>query len=122
MNFDVQHIRRQFPALKRKANGYQAAYLDGPGGTQVPQRVIDKVAEYLVQHPANLGWDSLPMTRRRKSTVRWKSLCHFEFELEWNRAGFLSRGGEWTDVDSWESQDSRLFSPQPFGELQESDS
>lgn len=53
MKFDVDYIRKQFPALKRKINGYPAAYLDGPGGTQVPQRVIDKVVEYLVQHNAN---------------------------------------------------------------------
>ncbi|MDX2448371.1 MAG: cysteine desulfurase-like protein [Desulfobacterales bacterium] len=53
MKFDVGYIRKQFPALNRKINGYPAAYLDGPGGTQVPQRVIDKVVEYLVQHNAN---------------------------------------------------------------------
>ncbi|MCF8067925.1 MAG: cysteine desulfurase-like protein [Desulfobacterales bacterium] len=55
MNFDVEYIRRQFPALNRTINGHPAAYLDGPGGTQVPQRVIDKVVEYLVQHNANAG-------------------------------------------------------------------
>jgi cysteine desulfurase family protein (TIGR01976 family) len=53
MEFDVEYIRGQFPALYRKINGYPAAYLDGPGGTQVPQRVIDKIAEYLGQHNAN---------------------------------------------------------------------
>ena len=53
MNFDIEYIRRQFPALERKVNGYPAAYLDGPGGTQVPQRVIDKVVESLTHHNAN---------------------------------------------------------------------
>ncbi len=39
MKYDVDYIRRQFPALSLKVNGYPAAFLDGPGGTQVPQRV-----------------------------------------------------------------------------------
>ena len=32
------------------------AYFDGPGGTQVPQRVIDAVADYLAHHNANTHW------------------------------------------------------------------
>ncbi len=54
MNFDVESIRKQFPALERKVNGFQAAYLDCPGGTQVPQRVVDKVVDYLVWHNCNI--------------------------------------------------------------------
>lgn len=54
MKFDVQYIRDQFPAMKRMINGYPATYLDGPGGTQVPQRVIDKVVDYLINHNANI--------------------------------------------------------------------
>jgi selenocysteine lyase/cysteine desulfurase len=51
--YDVQKIRKQFPALERQINGQPAVYLDGPGGTQVPQRVADKVTEYLLHHNAN---------------------------------------------------------------------
>jgi cysteine desulfurase family protein (TIGR01976 family) len=36
-------------------NGYPAAFLDGPGGTQVPQRVIDAISNYLRQSNANTG-------------------------------------------------------------------
>jgi len=36
-------------------NGHPAAFLDGPGGTQVPQRVIDAVANYLRRDNANTG-------------------------------------------------------------------
>jgi cysteine desulfurase family protein (TIGR01976 family) len=43
-------VRERFPAL---ASG--AAYLDGPGGSQVPQEVIDAVAAYLCGSNANLG-------------------------------------------------------------------
>ena len=52
--FDVAYVRSQFPALKRTVDGQPAAYLDGPGGTQTPQRVIDAVADYLVNHNCNI--------------------------------------------------------------------
>jgi cysteine desulfurase family protein (TIGR01976 family) len=47
---DVDAARAQFPAL---ASG--VAFLDGPGGTQCPQRVIDAIAGYLRESNANLG-------------------------------------------------------------------
>ena len=53
--YDVAYVRSQFPALKRMIDGRPAAYLDGPGGTQTPQRVLDAVHEYLVDHNANYG-------------------------------------------------------------------
>ena len=49
----VEHCRRQFPALARMYDGRPVAYLDGPAGTQVPQRVIDAVSDYLAHHNAN---------------------------------------------------------------------
>ncbi len=52
--FDVAYVRSQFPALKRMVDGLPAAYLDGPGGTQTPQRVIDAVADYLANHNCNI--------------------------------------------------------------------
>ena len=52
----VEAIRRQFPALRRKVNGHPVAYFDGPGGTQVPQDVIDAFTQYLAHHNANTHW------------------------------------------------------------------
>ena len=52
-SFDIQWVREQFPAFRREINGYRAAFLDGPGGTQVPQRVIDAITDYLVRCNAN---------------------------------------------------------------------
>jgi len=52
--FDVDAVRRQFPSLSRRTDGRPVAYLDGPGGTQTPQRVIDAVADYLAHHNANV--------------------------------------------------------------------
>jgi cysteine desulfurase family protein (TIGR01976 family) len=48
--FDVAAARAQFPSL---ASGL--VFLDGPGGTQVPQSVIDAMAECLRDANANLG-------------------------------------------------------------------
>jgi len=46
-------IRAQFPSLAQTVNGYPAAFLDGPGGTQVPQRVIDAISDYLSRDNSN---------------------------------------------------------------------
>jgi cysteine desulfurase family protein (TIGR01976 family) len=53
--FDVDALRAEFPALKREHDGSPVAFLDGPGGTQVPERVIDAVATYLRDTNANHG-------------------------------------------------------------------
>ena len=50
---DVPRVRAQFPALSQQVNGYPAVFLDGPGGTQVPQRVIDAISDYLRSNNAN---------------------------------------------------------------------
>jgi cysteine desulfurase family protein (TIGR01976 family) len=52
---DLTWVRSQFPALAQNVNGYPAAFLDGPGGTQVPQRVIDAISDYLRSDNANTG-------------------------------------------------------------------
>jgi cysteine desulfurase family protein (TIGR01976 family) len=46
-NLDIEWVRQQFPSLKQTVGGQQAVFFDAPGGTQVPQRVIDAVANYL---------------------------------------------------------------------------
>ncbi len=50
---DLDWVRPQFPALSLIENGFPAAYFDGPGGTQVPQRVIDAVSRYLRRSNSN---------------------------------------------------------------------
>jgi cysteine desulfurase family protein (TIGR01976 family) len=52
----VETIRSHFPALERTHNGQPVAYLDGPGGTQVPRVVVDRMTEYLYHHNANTHW------------------------------------------------------------------
>ena len=52
---DLAWVRAQFPALAQSVNQHPAVFLDGPGGTQVPQRVIDAIADYLSRNNANTG-------------------------------------------------------------------
>ncbi len=52
---DIAWVREQFPSLKLQVNGRPAAFLDGPGGTQVPQRVIETVGDYFLHSNANVG-------------------------------------------------------------------
>jgi cysteine desulfurase family protein (TIGR01976 family) len=54
-SFDVDALRSEFPALAREQNGRPVAFLDGPGGTQVPQRVIAAVSDYYREMNANAG-------------------------------------------------------------------
>jgi cysteine desulfurase family protein (TIGR01976 family) len=50
---DITWIRSQFPALAQKVGNHPAVFFDGPGGTQVPQRVIDAIGDYLIHANAN---------------------------------------------------------------------
>lgn len=52
--FDIDYFRNQFPAMRNTVNGYPAVYMDGPGGTQVPQRVMDEMMEHMVMHNSNI--------------------------------------------------------------------
>src|SRR5271166_1078781 len=52
---DLTYIRAQSPSLAQTVNGHPTVFLDGPGGTQVPQRVIDAISDYLRRDNANTG-------------------------------------------------------------------
>src|SRR5262245_58358072 len=64
---DVEVCRRQFPALQRRVDGKRSVFLDGPGGTQVPQRVLDSMVYYLTTCNANHG--GVFTTSRESDTV-----------------------------------------------------
>jgi cysteine desulfurase family protein (TIGR01976 family) len=52
-SLDLGWIRAQFPALAETVNDQPAVFFDGPGGTQVPQRVIDAIGDYLKRSNSN---------------------------------------------------------------------
>ncbi len=51
--FDIDYVREQFPCLCKSVNGKPAAFLDGPGGSQVPRIVVDRISDYLFYRNAN---------------------------------------------------------------------
>ena len=52
--FDIAWVRSQFPALSPTSGSRPEIFFDGPGGTQVPSRVVDAVASYLAGSNANI--------------------------------------------------------------------
>lgn len=53
---DLSPLRAQFPALhETDARGKLYVYFDGPGGTQVPQGVLEAMTHYLIRANANKG-------------------------------------------------------------------
>lgn len=54
-SLDVAAVRERFPALIRSEGSRLAAYLDGPGGTQTPEVVIEAMAGVLRRGVSNLG-------------------------------------------------------------------
>jgi cysteine desulfurase family protein (TIGR01976 family) len=64
---NVHAIRTHFPALNELYNGRAALFFDNPGGTQVPQSVIDAIVDYLTRRNANTG--GLFETSRRSDAL-----------------------------------------------------
>jgi cysteine desulfurase family protein (TIGR01976 family) len=62
----IESVRARFSALDQPL-----AFFDGPGGTQVPDSVIDAIAGYLRESNANLG--GAFVTSRRSDTLITKS-------------------------------------------------
>ena len=52
--FDISWVRSQFPALTSGPRAGAEVFFDGPGGTQVPDQVIQAVSAYLAGSNANL--------------------------------------------------------------------
>jgi cysteine desulfurase family protein (TIGR01976 family) len=50
---DLAEVRSRFPALTREIDGRPAVFVDAPGGSQVPDTVIDAIGGYLRTSNAN---------------------------------------------------------------------
>ncbi len=66
---DLEWVRREFPALSQSVAGNAIAYFDGPGGTQVPQSVIEAIGDYLARSNANVGGRYLT-SERTEAAIR----------------------------------------------------
>ncbi len=65
--FDAAALRARFPALSIEQDGRPVALFDGPGGTQVPDTVIEAVARYYRESNAN--HDGTFLTSRRSDAL-----------------------------------------------------
>jgi cysteine desulfurase family protein (TIGR01976 family) len=76
--FPISWVREQFPALRLTIDSRAAVFLDGPGGTQVPARVIQAVSDYYRHNNSNLGGQFL-LSRRTGELVEHarKSMAEF---------------------------------------------
>ncbi|HOK51929.1 MAG TPA: cysteine desulfurase [Bacteroidales bacterium] len=54
VDFDVQHIRKDFPILHQIVHGYPLAYFDNAATTQKPQCVIDTIVNYYTHLNSNI--------------------------------------------------------------------
>ncbi len=65
--FDAAALRARFPALAIEQDGRPVALFDGPGGTQVPDSVIEAVSRYYRESNAN--HDGPFLTSQRSDAV-----------------------------------------------------
>lgn len=80
---DIEKIRKDFPILKRKINGYPLVYLDNAATSQTPQQVIDMIVDYYSNYNANIhrGVHSLSQEATEKyEQARVKLQQHFNAE------------------------------------------
>lgn len=127
---NLSPVREQFPALHKKVNGKNRIFLDGAGGTQMPQTVIDAMNTYIINNNGNYGgyFDTSIATDKILIDVR-KSIADFinastweeiligpnmitlTFSLAWaiskkiktNDEIILSRMGHGGNIDTWKS-------------------
>src|SRR5207247_4172033 len=71
--FDVAAVRARFSALEN-----ELAFFDGPGGTQVPDEVIDAIAAYLRESNANVS-GPYQTSRRTEALVTQSRLTAADF-------------------------------------------
>jgi cysteine desulfurase family protein (TIGR01976 family) len=73
VTFDVEAVRARFSALRQPL-----AFFDGPGGTQVPDEVIDAVSRYYRESNANVS-GPYETSRRTEALVAQARLTAAEF-------------------------------------------
>ena len=50
---DVEHVRADFPILRKRVHGKKLVYLDNAATTQKPRSVVDAIRDYYTKHNAN---------------------------------------------------------------------
>ncbi len=82
------YIRKQFPALRNKYREQQMVYLDGPGGYQVPNRVIDAITNYLIEMNANAEGAFITSERNDEMIKNARNAFADFFNCSWDEVIF----------------------------------
>ena len=72
--FDAEALRQQFPAMQQLRDGRSPVFLDGPGGTQVPRRVIEAIRRCVDQRNLEFPLGVLALQRPREDADLRKQL------------------------------------------------
>lgn len=86
--FDIDYFRNQFPAMRNTVNGYPAVYLDGPGGTQLPKRVMDEMVDHMTMHNSNIHGVFRTTLENDAIIVNARKTFADFFNCEWNEVCF----------------------------------
>ncbi|MFW6041174.1 MAG: cysteine desulfurase-like protein [Thermoplasmatota archaeon] len=84
----TDQVRSQFPCLKNKVNGNPIAYLDGPGGYQVPERVLEAVQDYLQNYNANIHGQFKTSQKTDEMLLNTKKAFADFFNCSWDEVVF----------------------------------
>ena len=82
------YIRVQFPSLENEIDGHPVAFLDGPGGYQVPERVIKAAENYFVSMNANVGGAFFTSKRTDEMIGNARKIFAEFFNCSWEEVVF----------------------------------
>lgn len=76
---DTSMIRKEFPVLNQRINGYPLVYFDNAATTQKPQRVIDALAAYYRTNNSNIhrGVHALAERATNEFELTRETICGF---------------------------------------------
>lgn len=79
MSFDIQGIRKEFPALQQEINQRPLIYLDNAATTQKPRVVIDRLRHYYEKENSNIHRGAHYLSQRATEAYEKAriSLCRF---------------------------------------------
>jgi len=92
----IEKIREDFPALKRKVNGYSLIYFDSAATSLKPKQVIEAVNEYNELFPANVhrAVHTLSYEATEKYILAHKKVAEFIGANSWREIIFTKNATE----------------------------
>jgi len=104
MTFDVDAIRRCFPALSAGT-----AYFDGPGGSQTPTAVADAIRDAILRPLANRGHNTIVVYSMDNQTGTLALVEHVPTQGKIPRGFGIDPEGNWLLAANQESDSVVVF-------------